>query len=124
MNRRDSRFHRLRPIPGLAFAIRFSNERPEFVILTKQQAAARRAAIRAGVDATLGPSNGFWDDIGDFFPDVGNAVVSVVEIVVEAGHEGYEATIHFVEDTINKALDTLLEFASEVRFCERDIDLA
>ncbi|RSH85330.1 hypothetical protein EHS25_004726 [Saitozyma podzolica] len=109
-----SRFRRLRPIPGLAFAIRFSGDKsPEFVILTKEQAVARKAAIRARCDVVLGPSNGFWDDVGDFFSDVGTAVVSVVEVVVDAAVDAYEATIHFVEDQINKALDAVIEFASQ-----------
>lgn len=103
-----SHFHRLKPIPGLAFAIRFSPQ-PEFIVLTKEQAAARRAQIRAGVE-----SNGFFDDIGDFFSDVAEAVVSVVEIVVEEVNNAYQATFHFIEDAICKALDAVLEFASEV----------
>lgn len=42
-------------------------------------------------------------------------MVSVAEVVVDAVDDAYEATIHFVEDTIEKALDAVLQFASEVR---------
>lgn len=107
MGLKGSHFGRLKPIPGYAFVINFGSQ-PTCRQVSLAEAAALKTAMSDGA------LHGFWDDIGDFFSDAANAVVQVVEIVVEVIGDAYHATVHFIEDELRKIADMAIEFASQV----------
>jgi hypothetical protein len=128
---KGSHFGRLKPIPGLAFVIHF-RPRPEFRVVSTEEAAALRAEMRRthdtaaaaegrhgrgrGAGGTEAPHGLFdwFDDIGDFVSSVADGVVDVITVVVTAVGDAYEAAVSFIEGTIQGFVDMVIEFASQV----------